>query len=326
MKKIFRLMLAVAAIASVVSCAKEAAIPAGEEVEVSFVANLAGAPGSRAIADGTTVDEVAYAIYESGSTIPTSLKGTLVLDANKQATLKTRLVTGKTYDIAFFAYKAATPASTDGGVNPVHYEVIWDEQKVCMKLDPKQANDETRDCFWYVAKNVAVNNGPVEGNYTLTRPLAQLNLGVTPGDIEAARKAGFSVTDTQITVNTYTQFNMFTGELTEKNPINVTFDRADSPIDSDNVLEIKDDATKYKYLATTYLLVNAKETSTVEVTLWANDGNKLNTLNYSFVPFQRNYRTNILGELLTNPATFSIVVEEGFENDYNLNKEGVLQN
>ena len=325
MKKIFRLMLAVAAIASVVSCAKETAIPAGEEVEVSFVANLAGAPGSRAIADGTTVDEVAYAIYESGSTIPTSLKGTLVLDDNKQATLNTRLVAGKIYDIAFFAYKAATTASTDGGVNPLHYEVIWDEQKVCMKLDPKQANDETRDCFWHVATGIDVKKQD-KYNFTLTRPLAQLNLGVTPGDIEAASKAGFSVTDTQITVNTYTQFNMFTGELTDENPINVTFDRADSPIDSDNVLEIKDDTTKYKYLATTYLLVNAKETSTVKVTLWANDGNELNTLEYSFVPFQRNYRTNILGELLTNPATFSIVVDEKFSNDYNLNKEGELQN
>ena len=321
MKKIFRLMLAVAAIASVVSCAKEAAIPAGEEVEVSFVANLAGAPGSRAIADGTTVDEVAYAIYESGSNIPTSLKGTLVLDANKQATFSTRLVAGKIYDIAFFAYKAATTASTDGGVNPLHYEVIWDEQKVCMKLDPKQANDETRDCFWHVATGIDVKKQD-KYNFTLSRPLAQLNLGVTPGDIEAARKAGFSVTDTQITVNTYTQFNMFTGELTEQNPINVTFDRADSPIDADNeVLVIEKDSNVYeyyKYLATTYILVGEKKvTSDVSVTLWANDGNVLNTLNYSFVPFQRNYRTNILGELLTNPATFSIVVEEGFENDFN---------
>ena len=311
MKKIFRLMLAVAAIASVVSCAKEAAIPAGEEVEVSFVANLAGAPGSRAIADGTTVDEVAYAIYESGSNIPTSLKGTLVLE-NKKATLNTRLVAGKIYDIAFFAYKKD---DTNGG--PLHYTIDWNEQTVTMNVTAEtKANDETRDCFWHVATGIDVKKQD-KYNFTLTRPLAQLNLGVTPGDIEAARKAGFSVTDTQITVNTYTQFNMFTGELTEQNPINVTFDRADSPIDSDNVLEIKDDTTKYKYLATTYLLVNAKETSTVKVTLWANDGNELNTLEYSFVPFQRNYRTNILGELLTNPATFSIVVEEGFENDFN---------
>ena len=311
MKKIFRLMLTVAAIASVVSCAKEAAIPAGEEVEVSFVANLAGAPGSRAIADGTTVDEVAYAIYESGSTTPTSLKGTLVLE-NKKATLNTRLVAGKIYDIAFFAYK-----KDDTNGKPLHYTIDWSEQTVTMNITAKtKANDETLDCFWHVATDIDVKQQD-EYDFTLTRPLAQLNLGVTPGDIEAARKAGFSVTDTQITVNTYTQFNMFTGELTEKNPINVTFDRADSPIDSDNVLEIKDDTTKYKYLATTYLLVNAKETSTVKVTLWANDGNELNTLEYSFVPFQRNYRTNILGELLTNPATFSIVVEEGFENDFN---------
>lgn len=313
MKKIFRLMLAVAAIASVVSCAKEAAtaVPAGEEVEVSFVANLGGALGSRAIADGTTVNEVAWAVYESGSTyhLP-SLKGTLTLQ-DKKATLNTRLVTGKTYDIAFFAYKKD---DVNGG--PLHYNILWDEQKVCMKLDPKQANDETRDCFWHVEKGIAVN-GPVEGEYTLTRPLAQLNLGVTTTDIEDARKAGFSVTDSQITVNTYTQFNMFTGAVTDEKSIPVTFDRADSPIDSKNVLNIKDDTTDYKYLATTYVLVNEKETCDVSVTLWANDGSELNTLTYSFVPFQRNHRTNILGALLTNPATFSIVVDDKFANDFN---------
>lgn len=312
------MVLAVATIASVVSCAKEAAIPAGEEVEVSFVANLAGAPGSRAIADGTTVDEVAYAIYESGSNIPTSLKGTLVLDENKQATLNTRLVAGKIYDIAFFAYKAATPASTDGGVNPLHYEVIWDEQKVCMKLDPKQANDETRDCFWHVAKNVKVD-GPVEDNYTLTRPLSQLNLGVTDLDVKNAKAAGFSVTASQIVVDAYKTFNLFNGEVS--NPIQkAVFIKNASPVaveapETPEILKVEGDDTKYYYLATTYLF--AKETSTVKVTLWANDGNELNTLEYSFVPFQRNYRTNILGELLTNPATFSIVVEEGFENDFN---------
>ena len=316
MKKIFRLMLAVAAVASVVSCAKEAAIPAGEEVEVSFVANLAGAPGSRAIADGTTVDEVAYAIYESGSTTPTSLKGTLVLE-NKKATLNTRLVAGKIYDIAFFAYK-----KDDTNGKPLHYTIDWSEQTVTMNITAKtKANDETLDCFWHVATDIDVKQQD-EYDFTLTRPLAQLNLGVTPGDIEAARKAGFSVTDTQITVNTYTQFNMFTGELTEQNPINVTFDRADSPIDADNeVLVIEKDSNVYeyyKYLATTYILVGEKKvTSDVSVTLWANDGNVLNTLNYSFVPFQRNYRTNILGELLTNPATFSIVVDEKFANDFN---------
>ena len=310
MKKIFRLMLAVAAIASVVSCAKEAAIPAGEEVEVSFVANLAGAPGSRAIADGTTVDEVAYAIYESGSTTPTSLKGTLVLE-NKKATLNTRLVAGKIYDIAFFAYKKD---DTNGG--PLHYTIDWDEQTVTMNVTAEtKANDETLDCFWHVAPGIDVKKQD-KYDFDLFRPLSQLNLGVTVQDVKNAKAAGFSVTASQIVVDTYKTFNLFNGEVSNPSKETVFIKNA-SPVavKDPEILKVEGDDTKYYYLATTYLF--AKETSTVKVTLWANDGNELNTLEYSFVPFQRNYRTNILGELLTNPATFSIVVEEGFENDFN---------
>lgn len=322
MKKIFRLMLAVAAIASVVSCAKETAIPAGEEVEVSFVANLAGAPGSRAIADGTTVNEVAYAIYESGSTTPTSLKGTLVLE-NKKATLNTRLVAGKIYDIAFFAYKKD---DTNGG--PLHYTIDWDEQTVTMNVTAEtKANDETLDCFWHVAPSIDVKKQD-KYDFDLFRPLSQLNLGVTVQDVKDAKAAGFSVTASQIVVDAYKTFNLFNGEVS--NPIQkAVFIKNASPVaveapETPEILKVEGDDTEYNYLATTYLF--AKETSTVKVTLWANDGNELNTLEYSFVPFQRNYRTNILGELLTNPATFSIVVDEKFANDYNLNKEGELQN
>lgn len=311
-------MLAVATIASVVSCAKETAIPAGEEVEVSFVANLAGAPGSRAIADGTTVDEVAYAIYESGSTTPTSLQGTLVLDENKQATLNTRLVAGKIYDIAFFAYKKD---DTNGG--PLHYTIDWDEQTVTMNVTAEtKANDETLDCFWHVAPGIDVKKQD-KYDFDLFRPLSQLNLGVTDQDVKNAKAAGFSVTASQIVVDAYKTFNLFNGEVS--NPIQkAVFIKNASPVAVETPEILNVEGAEYYYLATTYLF--AKETSTVKVTLWANDGNELNTLEYSFVPFQRNYRTNILGELLTNPATFSIVVEEGFTNDYNLNKEGVLQN
>ncbi|MBQ7311616.1 MAG: hypothetical protein IJW88_08835, partial [Alistipes sp.] len=64
MKRFFRFLMAAAVVFSAASCAKEdvSVAPVGQEVEVAFVADL-GALGTRAIADGTTVDEVAWAIY-----------------------------------------------------------------------------------------------------------------------------------------------------------------------------------------------------------------------------------------------------------------------
>lgn len=320
MKKIFGLLLASAVIFGAASCTKEtnsSAVPAGQEVEVSFVADL-GNLGTRAIADGETVNEVAWAIYEHGEPEPLDgLQGTLVLD-NKKATLDTRLVTGKSYDIAFFAYKAVEALeAVKGTVDPVHYEVDWNTKSVTMKLDPKNANDEERDCFWRVREDLFVD-GPMNETFILTRPLAQLNIGVSEDDIENARKAGYSVEKSSIAVNTYTEFNLFTGEVSKSTLQYVTFDRADSPVTQADVLNVEGDTTNYKYLATTYLLVNEKTTSKVEASLWAENDDFINKLEYSFVPFQRNYRTNILGNLLTNPATFTIVIDEHFVDDHNV--------
>ena len=315
MKRFFRFMMAAAVIFSAVSCAKEnvSVAPEGQEVEVSFVADLGGALGSRAIADGTTVDEVAWAVYEDGANAPLEkLQGTLEIpDKQKQATLIVRLATGKTYDIAFFAYK-----KDDENGGPLHYSVSWDEKKVSMKLDPQpSANDESFDCFWYVEHDYTVKGSNSE-TFPLTRPLAQLNLGVNAKDVDDAKDAGFEVSNTQITVNTYTQFNMFDGSLYEQASIPVTFKSAKSPIDSKNVLKIQDDDNVYKYLATTYVLVGEnKVTSDVSVTIWNNNQPEpdQNTINYSYVPLQRNYRTNIIGNLLTSPSIFTIVIDERFE-------------
>lgn len=57
--------------------------------------------------------------------------------------------------------------------------------------------------------------------------------------------------------------------------------------------------------------------------VWENsDASKTNnpTTHFKNIPVQRNYRTNIIGKLLTNPATFNIVIDADFidspENDY----------
>ena len=317
MKKFFRLMLSAAVIASVASCAKDVSVaPADQFVDVEFVADLGGSLGSRAIADGTTVDEVAWAIYDhDNDELLQNLQGTLVL-VDKKATLNVRLATGKIYDIAFFAYKAGT-AAVNSSVDPIHYNVNWAEKTVYVKPDTKLANDETLDCFWYVKEELKVE-GPIQEEFTLKRPLAQLNIGVTKQDIEDAKDAGFEVLKSQITVSSYSQFNLFDGSVAGSTYAPVIFTENLSPVNAADILTVENDNTEYKYLATTYLLVNNKETCNVKVTLWDTNDAELNTLDYSFVPFQRNYRTNILGALLTNPATFTIVIDEKFNKPDNI--------
>jgi hypothetical protein len=310
------LLFVMAAIAMVAtSCTKEqttTSVPLGEEVTVTFTADL-GAIESRAIADGQKVNEVAWAIYLEGAAEPLAdLKGVLPIN-NKQGVLEVRLVTGKSYDLAFFAYSTEQAASEQvNGVNPTpsYYAVDWNTKSITVEYpDGQIANDtDKRDCFWHVEKGLKVE-GPVNKTFTLHRPLAQLNFGVTAEDTLAAQTAGLVVGESKIKASTYAGFNMFTGECFDQETVEYTFAQNIVP---DQALTVQ--GTNYTYIGTVYLLVNDKMLQDVAITIYnESDSKEINTLEYSNVPMQRNYRTNILGALLTNPVKFNIIVDEAFE-------------
>ncbi|MBQ7941366.1 MAG: hypothetical protein IJ328_03030, partial [Muribaculaceae bacterium] len=77
----------------------------------------------------------------------------------------------------------------------------------------------------------------------------------------------------------------------------------------------------YKYLATAYVLVPGGDTQQLsDLTMEIKTGlNENITLNVPNAPVQRNYRTNVLGNLLTNQAEFTVVVDPIYnEPDYNV--------
>ena len=76
-------------------------------------------------------------------------------------------------------------------------------------------------------------------------------------------------------------------------------------------------ADKYGWLAMNYVLV-AEESSLAEVSFAIREGETavLTTYNVSNVPVQRNYRTNIVGNLLTAEGTINIVVDPIFNGEY----------
>ncbi len=66
-----------------------------------------------------------------------------------------------------------------------------------------------------------------------------------------------------------------------------------------------------------YLLVG-KDKSIVDVEFGYTDGVGDYNRKYTFVPVQRNYRTNIFGSLLTSSVDVNVVIEPTFkEPDYN---------
>ena len=289
MKKVLFAYLAIGA-AVLASCSNEEmdVNPAGGEGNVVFTAELPASLQSRAYSDGLTATNLTYAVYEAGQTTKL-LEGTATF-VNLKATVSTTLATGKSYDILFWAQADGAPYS----FNPA-------TQTVTVSYDGATSNAENRDAFFHAEKALAVN-GPVNKTISLTRPFAQVNIGSS--DFAEADAAGLSVTETAVSVAAYSTLNLATGDVAGEAVVD--FALAAIPTYADGAFPV----TGYKYLAMNYILVPA-EKQTVDVTFSHNGSSA--TATFASVPVQRNYRTNIYGALLTNPAVFEVEIDKEYE-------------
>ena len=321
-KNLFMSMLAMAGMLFATSCSQDELLnepTTGDYVSAKFTIGTSDGIATRAtIGNGTKADKVACAVYDE--------KGTELRDlyairdvVDMKATYEIRLAKGQKYRVAFFAYNSTADA----------YDVTYlTDIKV---KDSQNSNIENRDAFTaYVDVDATVNT--INEDVTLYRPFAQLNLGVDNTEWTDAVKAGVTVAKSKIVVtNVYNQFSAYDNAVVATaEPVTMTFAMNTIPTEELEV-DVDRDGTianteKFKYLALNYLLVGdaGTEKSLTDVEfVWENsDASKTNnpTTHFKNIPVQRNYRTNIIGKLLTNPATFNIVIDADFidspKNDY----------
>ena len=320
MKKYFSFIVAVATMFAVTSCSQEEVI--GNEnndadyASASFTINTPEGMNSRAIGDGTTVNKVACAVYDENGDEMTNLRQYVDIN-NKQATYNVRLAKGQNYRVAFFAYNEGAAA----------YDVT---NLKSIKILPNQAsNIEGRDAFTnYTNINAAdlTNQNNYQETVTLKRPFAQLNLGIDNTEYQDAANAGVVVTNSQITVtNVYDAFNAFDNDVADDAKLgSMTF--AMNGVPQENLIV---NGQAYTYLALNYLLGGDKgdEKALADVDfMWQTADGKTNnpTTHFINIPVQRNYRTNIIGKLLTTPAEFTIIIDEKFDGEYTNNVETVI--
>ena len=312
----YSLMAAAAMMFTVTSCSQEEIIgneASGETVEVSFNATMEGQAISRAIGDGLTVDELYFAVYdengnEIGNLRQDGAHNNAVAVSGLGATVKVRLVKGQTYQFVFWAQKSGA----------AHYNTS-DMKAIKVNDYTTVSNDETRDAFYAYVGATKVT-GPFSQDVTLNRPFAQLNLGTTADDWGWAETAGITITDSKVTVKgeVYTTLNTFDGSVADA--VDAEFALNAIPSQSDL---LKTDNKEYYYLSSNYLLAPAGKVLSKEIVFALNAGNKeINTLKVYNAPLQRNWRTNIVGEILTGEGTFNITIDPIFEGDRNYDMPG----
>ena len=179
MKKVFLSMFAAATMLFGTSCSEDQLVSdnAGDEAVVSFTLNLSDGIQTKAISDGTTVDDLVYCVYDKDGNkidaLSETKKGAFADDA-LTTTVNFTLVKGQTYSFSFWAQDENAPYTHDD-----------DGKTVTVNYEEATANDENRDAFYAVVKDYTVTNS-FEQNVTLTRPFAQLNYLVTGDELEAA--------------------------------------------------------------------------------------------------------------------------------------------
>jgi len=340
MKKYFyALWMMAALLVATTSCSNEdELIPSGNNgVEVSFKLAMDGVVPSRTIGNNATddtygrgqvVDNVIAAVYSAGTEIATLRKSTNTINDDLTCNVTFRLIEGQTYDFVFWAEKKGTGFYDTKDLKAI--KVNYDEDK-------KYANDESRDAFTAVRKGLVVKKGGMSENIVLTRPFAQLNIASTDEDHAIAEAAGFGCNKLMSKVSikgVYNVFNAYEEKPITTSTTDIDFDLANVPGNSTigevlkNVKE-KNDATgkNYEgYLSMNYFLASTESSQNIEVVARfesSTAGSVPVEITVPHVPVQRNYRTNIIGNILTEQTVFNIIIDPNFkEPDYVVGWDG----
>lgn len=293
-----------AAAMSFTACSSEEPVPqAGGDATVTFSVQLPGELNSR-YGEGTTATNLKIAVYAKGETATPlnvfkletgdsytdgAYTSTIAMTKNVQM----QLASGKTYTVVCWA-------DAPGSI----YTFSAADQKVTAKYETTTvANAEAYDAF-FASQEITVS-GNESKTIELRRPFAQLN--VFTDDIAAAAAAGFTTSQTMVTVPVATTLNLVEGTVDDA--VEQTFNYATLPSG-------KMGTTAYEYLLMNYLLTGAdKSIVDVKFAVKSTAGEE-RALTFNSVPVQRNYKTNIYGSLLTNAMNFNVVIKPEFEDGY----------
>lgn len=280
------------------SCSKDEEMASKETIQVSFSTELPKRIGTRAGTTDLNVNKVVCAVFENGAEIST-LREVIDIQDGEDIVFAPRLIKGRTYNVVFWAMKDD------------NYDV--DDMTAITRASGATAAESDFDVF---TENVEVEvTGSKSETVTLKRPLAQLNLGVTSDDWNAvASDETFGMTPTKmvITMTGKNTFNALSGTaIGEDTEVTYTLDVSGEDL-------VAGDET-YKSIAMCYVYPDAgQENIDIMYTIYDQNNEVIREdVTIQNIPLENNYRTNVVGGLLTGTITYTITFEKDFNTTEN---------
>lgn len=308
MKKLLYSLAALATLLFAAGCAKEQLPQDGRDgdlVEATFQVALSNQAATKVdgVSEAANVDELDVFVYDkNGDWLNTLIPAVTKVDQTHY-TVTMKLIRNVQYSFVFFAQKSGT------------YTFADNKKTIMIDYTAGRTNDDTRDAFYAVEKDYTVT-AAFSKDITLTRPFAQINFGSVASDYAAAvaSKVAFDATlTTKITVKQAPSvLNLLDG--TTGTPVDVAFQANRYQGGTLNVSGTTD--TPVRYMAMAYVLASSGSATATTVTLdvaGKQNGNEVDIQhNIANVPFQRNYRTNIFGDVFSVNGQFNVTTDPAF--------------
>lgn len=259
---------------------------------------------TRAYGDGSSVNNLKCYVYAKGNGASGEpiIVDDIPLSTDNKAFYSIQLPEGQNYDFVFLA----TSGEQENTSGKIYYNRT--DRTFNVNYGNFTANDESVDCFMGTIQNLS--NAQTSYSITLKRPFAQLNIGTKDlDDYNSLSVAELSAVDVSVD-GVYSSMNVMNGNVIGSKT-SVSFPQVTSF--SSNPFPVPDS----KYLSMSYLLMNTRENTTVTMKTTSSDGSNID---YSFnnIPLQRNFKTNIYGNLLTKSNDYKVEISPDFTGQENI--------
>ena len=306
MKKCFLLMAGIILLAFT-ACQSDELANGGRngEVAVSFSVQLPG-NGNDAVTraatagDGTSVNRCIMEIYLNDELYSRQIS--TIQPDGLTVGFDVRLVTSQTYKFVFWADHVES-VEDEAIKTDLHYNTA-DLRNISMKGDYNgSSKDDTRDAFFASLEKLVTN--AFSESVELTRPFGQLNIKTEDlASIPNNQKEAFvPVTAGLSFKNLYTGFNAATGNLLGE-PTAVAYKAASDVVDANGNLTVD-----YLFAPNT---AGGQHLVNMTLAVYNAAGGQITTKDLNNIPVQRNYKTNVTGNLLTVDGKVNVTVAPAF--------------
>ena len=264
---------------------------------VTYEITLPAGPQTRG-EDGYATYDLHYEVYKTVDaaaleTAPLLFEETVTMTGNTTK-LTLDLLNDQDYTVLFWANKQG-----------MDYFDLRDLRQVGVKQ--VASNNDDRDAFCGMDQ-LAQHDGAQSKTVELKRPFAQINIATLVNAVDYDINPVSSLVKVK---DIPVSYNVFTGE-----PVGAEGE-VEYTVNTVPAGNLTVNGIDYKKVAMNYALVpaTADNSATVEVYYEINTANGTVKNSIPNVPVKKNYRTNIIGNLLTSNASYTIELKPGFDED-----------